>query len=203
MDGYRDFIICYEGSLTPAACRDLIAAFEGDSASHRPGVTVAGFLPDVKLTTDLVVNPASPCWRDLDALLYRTLGEALPKYREDIPRDYDLKAYLSGPLTDGGFLMKKYEADEGFYDWHNDFDVKPDGKWRVLTFLWYLNDVPEGGETEFVDGTKIRAEAGKLLLFPATWSLRHRGNRPRGTFKYILTGWLYTEMTGPNRSSSG
>ena len=55
-------------------------------------------------------------------------------------------------------------------------------------FLWYLNAVAEGGETEFVDlGIKSSAETGKLLMFPPYWMYRHAGCSPVSGPKYILS----------------
>ena len=66
---------------------------------------------------------------------------------------------------------------------------------RIITFLWYLNTVEEGGETEFFNGRiSIKPEKGKLLLFPSTWTYIHRGNMPISNDKYILTGWIYCDM---------
>ena len=61
---------------------------------------------------------------------------------------------------------------------------------RIVTFLFYLNDVEEGGETFFYNG-KVKPEAGKLILFPATWTYNHKGNMPISNDKYIVTGWFY------------
>ena len=62
---------------------------------------------------------------------------------------------------------------------------------RKLTFLWYINDVEEGGETEFFGNHKIKPEAGKLILFPASWTFPHCGKMPISDDKYIITGWLW------------
>ena len=60
-----------------------------------------------------------------------------------------------------------------------------------LTFILYLNDIEEGGETEFLYYSKrIKAEKGKLIMWPAGFTHTHRGNPPLTDVKYILTGWL-------------
>ena len=64
-------------------------------------------------------------------------------------------------------------------------------KTSYLTYIWYLNDVIEGGETEFFGNYKIKPEVGKLVLFPACWSFPHCGLMPISSNKYIITGWLY------------
>jgi hypothetical protein len=62
---------------------------------------------------------------------------------------------------------------------------------RVITYLWYLNDVNDGGETEFCGDFKVKPRAGKLVLFPASWCYPHKGIMPLSNNKYIITGWLH------------
>lgn len=62
---------------------------------------------------------------------------------------------------------------------------------RYLVFLWYLNDVAEGGETAFVDlGVEVRPAAGRLLMFPPYWMFQHEGRSPQSGDKYILSTYL-------------
>lgn len=39
-------------------------------------------------------------------------------------------------------------------------------------------------------GVKVRPTAGRLLIAPAAFTHTHRGNRPVGGNKYIVTSWL-------------
>jgi hypothetical protein len=56
--------------------------------------------------------------------------------------------------------------------------------------MTYLNDVPRGGETEFLyQGIKVEPKKGLTLIWPADWTHTHRG-LPAPTDKYIITGWL-------------
>jgi hypothetical protein len=64
-------------------------------------------------------------------------------------------------------------------------------KHRIITYLWYLNDVEEGGETVLEDNIFIKPTIGKLLLFPACWTYPHCGRIPISSNKYIITGWIY------------
>jgi hypothetical protein len=90
------------------------------------------------------------------------------------------------------FLMLKYEQNTGIFEYHDDSSIEND-KFRILTFLWYLNDVDIGGETEFFDEIKIKPKQGRLLVFPCAWPYIHRGNIPITTDKYIITGWVYAK----------
>jgi hypothetical protein len=60
-------------------------------------------------------------------------------------------------------------------------------KYRVLVFLWYLNDVYEGSETDIFGGDiLVKPEKGKLLLFPAQWCFPHCGRIPLSDDKILL-----------------
>lgn len=62
---------------------------------------------------------------------------------------------------------------------------------RYMVFLWYLNDVDEGGETEFCDlDLRVSARAGRLLMFPPYWMFQHAGLPPRSNDKYIISTYL-------------
>jgi hypothetical protein len=60
--------------------------------------------------------------------------------------------------------------------------------------MWYLNDVHEGGETEFFGSYLIKAEIGKMIIFPSDWMFPHCGKTPISNDKYVLTGWLYVDF---------
>ena len=66
---------------------------------------------------------------------------------------------------------------------------------RHITFIWYLNDVNDGGETAFDGIYKIRPKSGKLVLFPASWTYPHCGKMPLSSDKYIITGWIYAPVS--------
>lgn len=60
---------------------------------------------------------------------------------------------------------------------------------RVLAWMVYLNDVDEGGETEFLyQGLRVRPKAGRVVIWPGSFTHLHRGNPPSNT-KYVVTGW--------------
>jgi len=82
------------------------------------------------------------------------------------------------PLT-GGYSM-----------WHIEHGAGSEAP-RVLAWSIYLNDVEEGGETEFLyQGARYRPKAGSLLMWPASITHPHRGNPPISNEKFIVTGWI-------------
>ena len=61
---------------------------------------------------------------------------------------------------------------------------------RVFAWMTYLNDVEEGGETEFLyQNRREEAVKGDVLMFPAGFTHTHRGNPPIGNSKYLVTSW--------------
>lgn len=85
---------------------------------------------------------------------------------------------------------QKTEVGQGFHQWHQECAEQATAG-RILSFVVYLNDVAEGGETEFLYyPRRVKPEQGKLLLFPGAFTHTHRGNPPLSGAKYILTGWV-------------
>jgi hypothetical protein len=112
--------------------------------------------------------------------------------RAGVPR---LKALIAGMYRHGFINVQKYLSGEGGYPhWHSEvFPDKPrnESLHRVLFWLVYLNDVSEGGETEFFYySQQVKPKRGRLLIAPTGFTHTHRGNVPRSGDKYILASWL-------------
>ena len=85
----------------------------------------------------------------------------------------------------------------GYHIWHS--EVMGSNLYRLLVYIIYLNDIDEGGETEFLYYKKrVQPKAGRLVIFPAYFTHAHRGNTNLSeNNKYILTGW-YNFGVGAN-----
>ena len=82
-------------------------------------------------------------------------------------------------------------AGGGYHVWHDENTHLMHAN-RCLTWMIYLNDDYEGGETEFLYYKKrIQPEKGKLLIWPAGMTHCHRGGLVLKGTKYIVTGWFY------------
>ncbi len=96
--------------------------------------------------------------------------------------------------VDSGPLMHRYEPpQEGFHVWHADW-----GPWggspthRMVVGMLYLNDVHEGGETEFYhQQLAVKPTQGTIVVWPAYFTHTHRGNPPVSNTKYIMNKWGY------------
>lgn len=88
------------------------------------------------------------------------------------------------------YKLQKTMPGQGYHVWHAE-DGGLEYSSRILVYTLYLNDVDEGGETEFLYLPKrISPKEGRLALFPANYPWTHRGNQPLSGPKYIMTGWI-------------
>ena len=86
-------------------------------------------------------------------------------------------------------LIHKTEPSQGYHTFHSE-DDSLNAINRTLAWMVYLNDVDEGGETEFLyQQIKVIPKRGRVVIWPGTFTHLHRGNPPFTT-KYIATGWL-------------
>mgnify|MGYP003647718681 CR=1 FL=1 len=96
----------------------------------------------------------------------------------------------SPPVFNFGFKIQKTKIGKGYHAWHYENGSREFGA-RLLVWMLYLNDVKEGGETEFLyQHKRYQPKEGTLLIFPAGFTHTHRGNPPISNDKYIVTGWL-------------
>jgi|SaaInlStandDraft_4_1057021.scaffolds.fasta_scaffold18692_4 hypothetical protein len=94
---------------------------------------------------------------------------------------YHLYAYkVQKTLPGGGYHVWHYENNSGYV------------ASRVLTWIIYLNDDFEGGETEFLyKNMRVKSKKGTLAIFPCNYTHTHRGNPPLTGEKYIMTSWIH------------
>ena len=86
-------------------------------------------------------------------------------------------------------LLQKPNPTEGYHEWHSESNNIACAN-RTLVWSVYFNDLDDSGETEFLyQKKKIKPKAGRVLIFPGSFTHLHRGNPPYKS-KYIATGWL-------------
>ena len=193
MNTKENFIGIYDNILTTAECQEMIRYYDemdaldlvidhkkyGDTGklSHkRKDATVFMFEEDV-----FYLNRT-----------HHTLINFLPKFwpaYEDYILEYSI---LKGAAKHGirSIRAQKTPVGGGFHEWHFETDTHEVSS-RIITWMIFLNDVEEGGETEFLYYPKrVKPKAGRLLIWPAGFTHAHRGNPPISNTKYILTGWL-------------
>ena len=193
---YMDaFVKTIPHSLSKRLCEDIIETYHGDPFKHDGVCGDGGVHKEVKKTIDSQIN-TSERWNRVRTALGKELTYQLKSYFKEIEQQNETvwKPAIQGVscLHCETFQLQRYQKGEGRFTYHSDNDsrmINNQLRTRVVTYLWYLNDVEEGGETIVFDNIKIKPEAGKLLIFPASWMYPHKGTMPISNDKYIITGW--------------
>ena len=101
-----------------------------------------------------------------------------------------LEAY-GVPFHFADLKIQKTLPTEGYHIWHIEHSSRFEDLKRAFVFSIYLNDVEEGGETEFLHFSKrVKSKTGRIVIWPASFPYLHRGNPPLSGEKYILTSWM-------------
>ena len=88
-----------------------------------------------------------------------------------------------------GGQVQKYPKGGGFFHYHTEATSLATCS-RNLVYMTYLNDVEDGGETEFFyQKLKVKPRKGLTLIWPSGWTHTHRGVPSMSEEKYVLTGW--------------
>lgn len=186
---HKDFVGIYENAASVELCKKLIEYFE---LAHKNKITysrqesekIPKTLKD-DLATDLsfYVNYIDPDLHQQFNNLFWGTGYSEYKNEFGILNEY-------GPHKIYTIKIQKTEPSGGYHVWHSE-DQTLEVKQRLLTFILYLNDVEDGGETEFLYlSRRIKPKAGTLVIWPAGFTHTHRGNPPLKGSKYIVTGWV-------------
>jgi hypothetical protein len=200
----ENYFYINQHSISKELCNDIINYFEIEETGKYEGSTGGGLRKDIKDTLDFQIPAKNeknkPHWNKIRNLLERELNNNVKNYVKKINDAITIKEENSENkykvfdkfVSFETIQIQRYTKLKGRYIYHQDFLTEWETKkFRVITFLWYLNDVEKGGETEFWGTHRIKPEAGKLLFFPATWTYPHRGMMPISNDKYIITGWIY------------
>lgn len=123
---------------------------------------------------------------DVAAEIDSKLIPILSEYFDEFPHLTSIeKEWLSGST-----VLQKTEPSEGYHQFHCENNGWDETK-RSLVWMIYLNDVEEGGETEFLyQKLRIKPRKNRAVIWPGSFTHLHRGLPPLIGTKYILTGWF-------------
>jgi hypothetical protein len=187
-----DYIIEYNNSIPDILCDEVIENFiEHNEQDYKKGRTIGGVNTDVLDSIDIDINVAeNDAWKKQTfSFLCKELLAKVKLYLNSVNKfTTELK---QDRLFVRQFIIRKYEKNKGKYIYHSDtLHSFTNHSTRVISFIWYLNNVDIGGDTVFFNDYNIKPEKGKLLLFPSTWTFPHTGSMPVSDDKYIIVGWI-------------
>lgn len=188
----RNFLYVKDGAMDAMTCEKIIKEFE-DNYDKFTVETGSSEGKDQFSEGKLGRN-------DYQLFLPRCLDWLLPDIQECIFEGLHEYASVVASAGQSTFVssvakIQKTPVHGGYSVWHT--EQGPSGSAsRGLVWAIYLNDVEEGGETEFLyQHERVKAKQGRLVIWPAGVTHPHRGNPPYSNEKYIVTGWFnYPEV---------
>jgi prolyl 4-hydroxylase len=161
---------------------DKLISYHKNSADKCAGKTSNEVRIKEKLSTDVVLNENDEIF-NIYAYQIQLIAN---KYVNDYPMSNGYKPFgLVEKIN-----IQHYKPNEGFFAYHCERGGLQSSS-RHLTWITYLNDVNDAGETEFLhQKLKIKPEKGLTIIFPVDWTFTHRGITSPTEEKYIATGWL-------------
>lgn len=170
----QDFIMVWDNVVPDEFCDWLVDYLE-DKSSYIMGNRRLNFLSDKQVEMH---NFSTEEANNLQGFVNLCLKD----YLEEFP-------YLKATsFVSSCVLLQQTKPKEGYHLFHCE-DLSWDTSSRTLAWMVYLNDVEDGGETEWLyQELKIKPQKGRVVIWPGSFTHLHRGNPPR-TNKYIATGW--------------
>ena len=205
----NNLIEVYENALSDEICDKMIECFTNHPDSLHKGVTRSGYSKEIKSSVDLnlvkIQNDTN-----VTTKIIPTLYDSLAKYFYEYNKKYPLwlhgdsnsrnapeakvktELFRKYNLDSSTILLKKYTKKiDGFHAWHEDQGGSGLELARILVCMYYLNDVEEGGETEFYyQDLKVKPTKGSLVIFPSYFTHLHKGHIPISNDKYICNFWV-------------
>lgn len=185
-----DLIKCYDNVIPDHYCDYFVQFYDNHSATHAIKYH-HGFYDQAPDFSELVFTTFS---NSQDHVRFNNhvatmLGQAATRYKDEFPLKNN---FFPKQYTFEFLRIKKYEnngVDE--FKVHCDADSVCSSS-RFMNIFCYLNDVEEGGETDFPDlGISFKPKKGSVVIFPPYWFFPHQGNKPLSGPKYLLATNLH------------
>ena len=170
-------------------CNEIINLFENNKNLQIQGISDKGIDPKTKKTTDITITP-NDLKKPKFEILKKYIGE-LHKCFLDYQNQWPFLKSMLKTVYVPSFNIQKYFQGDHFAALHTERSSLPTLH-RLLAWMTYLNDVDDGGQTNFSHyGIKINPETSKTLIWPAEWTHAHTGEVLKSGTKYIVTGWIH------------
>tara|TARA_R110002012_G_scaffold22531_2_gene77768 strand:+ start:234 stop:827 length:594 start_codon:yes stop_codon:yes gene_type:complete len=186
----NNFIGVYDNYILPQECDKAIKLYEDQNKFNNTVNRLASENSSIlqKQDQQFFINKTNidVWWEELKPMMLN-FDMALKHYLQNTGAN---EAYKD-PLNYTSLKIQKTLPTEGYHVWHIEHQKGYDNEARAFVFSIYLNNIEEGGETEFLHFSKrIKPKTGRIVIWPASFPYVHRGNPPLSGEKYILTSWM-------------
>tara|TARA_Y100000592_G_scaffold59695_1_gene93417 strand:+ start:279 stop:920 length:642 start_codon:yes stop_codon:yes gene_type:complete len=200
-----NFIETYKNALSNKSCDYIVNCFNEFKEHVKTGKTGSG--KEMKHWKDSWDLNLMNVKNELESFLIKELKSSLKDNIDKYVSKYHLLSPERGSIWKYHSIYpyaihaKRYEKNvQGYHIYHADISTIKEQIYRTAVCMYYLNDVSEGGETEFYhQKVKIKPEKGTLVIFPAYFTHLHKGNVPISNDKYILNFWLMKGNDNPRK----
>jgi len=186
-----NFIGIYDNYILPEECNKAIELYEEQNKFHNT-VNRIGFEESSVLTKQdqqffAKARNIDVWWTALKSMILN-FDMAWQHYLQNTGA---AAAYGNIDFHYTTLKIQKTLPTEGYHVWHIEHGKGFENEPRAFVFSVYLNDIEEGGETEFLNFSKrVKPKTGRIVIWPAGFPYVHRGNPPLSGEKYIVTSWM-------------
>ena len=186
-----NFIGVYDNYISEEECNKAIEVYEKhnkfNQTINRIGSEKSSILQKQDQQFFVGEHNIDVWWESLKTLIIN-FDVAWKHYKENTGAD---SVYDGNNFNYTNLKIQKTLPTEGYHVWHIEHGQGYHNEARAFVFSVYLNDVEEGGETEFLHFSKrVKPKRGRIVIWPAGFPYVHRGNSPLSGEKYILTSWI-------------
>jgi len=186
-----NFIGVYDNYITKEDCEKAIKLYEQQNKFKNTVNRIGGEKAPILQKQDQQYFASHEnidvWWENLKPMIFN-LEMAFKHYDENTGAS---QAYSNFPFQFTNLKIQKTLPTEGYHVWHIEHGKGYENEARAFVFSIYLNDVEEGGETEFLHfSRRVKPKQGRIVIWPAAFPYLHRGNPPLSGEKYIITSWI-------------
>lgn len=183
-----DYVKTYD-ALDPEVCADLIEIFEQNNPTSNPWYRHSEhrWTEDYRsfLEADITHIPE---FKNYVMPIYNVARQVFAQYKKDVG------TFFPDEVGFENLRIKKYnDNSHDQFGWHSDVGDYASAR-RFVVMFFYLNDVEDGGETQFQFDNSlftIKPKRGTAVVFPPMWMFPHRGCKPVSSSKYILSTYAH------------
>ena len=180
----ENFVKIYDNVIDEKSCRGLIDKFEVSQDKYE---TVNVEDKEDRISFKQIVLVRNEEWKTINDGMMTLFQAYIEQYKKECSISTKMWPEKHGYET---IRMKRYLANNyDRFDYHVDVKDYATAR-RFLAFFIYLNDVEEGGETEFLFG-RVQPKMGRLIMFPPMWPWFHAGRKPVSGTKYFIHSYCH------------
>jgi len=169
-------------SLTDTICDEIVEKFECNCNNKQL----------LKINFDITHDHE---WSNIKNTLINEIDKHINIYYENLDNNIFFFNHVHLNKTINHFVIKKFKKNKCSSNFHNDFHINfYNKKSRIISFMFFLNTIDDGGEIDFFGYHKIKPEKGNIIIFPSEWFFPYCENVSISHDKYIIKGSIYIDI---------